>query len=215
MDLDLHPSVSLRPRSLNALVAPNEMFAKALNHNLNLQRFKVLYIWCGNYFSVLSRLDRRFQDLEIRRAFTVFQLMTILEEPRHSLIVIEHDPLLYEDAQDMVEYVSQGLHDAAKEAAVLLYSPGTDTFLEDMTKNADRVFYFYEGPRATTKLISKAYPKAEEPDHPRGLDMIRWPRKRETRPLESKITVNPRLLELQTAKQILEEDLPCQALGCG
>jgi DNA polymerase I len=53
------------------------MFAKALNHNLNLQRFKFLFI-CGNYSSVLSRLDRRFQDLEIRRAFTVFQLMTIL-----------------------------------------------------------------------------------------------------------------------------------------
>ena len=51
--------------------------------------------------------------------------MTVLEETRHSLIaliVIEHDPLLYEDAQWMVEYVSQSLHDAAKEAAVLLYS---------------------------------------------------------------------------------------------
>lgn len=80
--------------------------------------------------------------------------MTILEEPRHSLIVIEHDPLFYEDAQEIMEYVSQGLHDAAKEAAVLLYSPGTDTFLEDMTRNDDRVFYFDEGPRATTKLIS-------------------------------------------------------------
>ena len=34
--------------------------------------------------------------------------------------------------------------------------------------------------------------------------MIRWPR-RQTRPHEPKITVNPRLLELQTAKQILEE----------
>jgi hypothetical protein len=81
-------------------------------------------------------LDRRFQATEIRRAFTVFQLMTILEEARNSLIVIEHDPLLY--------------------------SPGTDTFLEDMTRNADRVFYFDEGPRATTKLISKAYPKAQK-----------------------------------------------------
>ena len=90
MDFELLPSVSLRPRSFNALVASNEMFAKALNRNLNLQRFKVLYI-CGNYSSVLSRLDRRFLDLEIRRAFTVFQLMTILEEARHSLIIIEHD----------------------------------------------------------------------------------------------------------------------------
>jgi hypothetical protein len=77
--------------------------------------------------------------------------MTILEEARHSLIIIEHDPLLYEDAQAMVEYVYQGLHDAAKEATVLLYLPGTDTFREDMTRNADRVFYFDEGPRATTK----------------------------------------------------------------
>jgi hypothetical protein len=29
-------------------------------------------------------------------------------------------------------------------------------------QNADRVFYFDEGPRATTKLISKAYPKAQK-----------------------------------------------------
>jgi len=69
------------------------------------------------------------------------------------LIVIENDPLLYEDAQGMVEYVSQGLHDAAKEATVLLYSLGTDPFREDMTRNADRVFYFDEGPRATTKRL--------------------------------------------------------------
>ena len=157
MNFDLLPSVSIRPRSFNALVAPNEMFAKALNRNLNLQRFKVLYI-CGNYSTILSQLDRRFQDLEIRRAFTVFQLMTILEEARHSLIIIEHDPMLYEDAQRMVEYVSQGLHDAAKEAAVLLYSPGTDTFLEDMTRNADSILLRL-GSRARTKLISKAYQK--------------------------------------------------------
>jgi len=151
---------------------------EALNRNLNLQRVKVLYIW-RNYSSILSRLDRRFQDLEIRRAFTVFQLMTILEEARHSLIVIEHDPLLYENAQGMIEYVSQGLHDSAKEAAVLLYSPGTDTFLENMTRNADRVFYFDEGPRATTKLISKAYPKAQKSQTTLRLGMIKLPWKRD------------------------------------
>ena len=37
------------------------------------------------------------------------------------------------------------MHDAAKEAAVLLYSPGTDTFQKDMIGNVDRVFYFDEG----------------------------------------------------------------------
>jgi hypothetical protein len=117
---------------------------------------------CGNHSSILSRLDSRFLDLEFRRAFTVFQLMTILEEARHILILIEHDLLLYEDAIGMIDLASQAMSDAAKEAAVLLYSPGTDTFLEDLTRNADRAFYFDEEPRATAKLISKAYLKAQK-----------------------------------------------------
>jgi hypothetical protein len=45
------------------------------------------------------------------------------------------------------------MSDAAKEAVVLLYSSGTDPFLEDMTRNADRVFYFDEGPRATARSL--------------------------------------------------------------
>jgi hypothetical protein len=57
---------------------------------------------------------------------------------------------------------SQAMSNASKEAAVLLYSPGIDRFLADMTGNADRIIYFNEGPRATTKLISKAYPKAQK-----------------------------------------------------
>ena len=88
--------------------------------------------------------------------------MTILEEARHSLILIEHDPLLYEHAVEMTEYISKSMSDAANEAAVLLYSPGTDTFLEDLTRNADRIFYFDEGPRGEPKLISKAYPRAQK-----------------------------------------------------
>jgi hypothetical protein len=62
-------------------------------------------------------------ELEIRRGFTIFQLMTILEEAHHSLIIIEHDPMLYEDAQEMIEYISKALKQASHEATVLLYSP--------------------------------------------------------------------------------------------
>ena len=35
--------------------------------------------------------------------------------------------------------------------------------------------------------------------------MIKLPWKREARPLEPRVKVNPKLMELQTAKQILEE----------
>ncbi len=161
MDFELYPTVTLRPQSFSALLAPRELFIQALNRNLNLQRFRVLYV-SGNYSAILSSLDRRFEALEIRRAFTVFQLMTVLEESHHSLILVEHDPLLYEDAQEMVEYVSQALREAAKEASVLLYSPGADPYLEELIKNADRVFYFDERPRAEARIVSKANPRAQK-----------------------------------------------------
>jgi len=70
--------------------------------------------------------------LEIRRGFTIFQLMTILEKANHSLIIIEHDSIPYEDSQGIVEYITQEMKQASHEATVLLYSPGIDPFLEEL-----------------------------------------------------------------------------------
>jgi DNA polymerase I len=137
MDFDLHPTVSLKERSFNVLVAPKEHFIEMLNRNLNLQLFVT-----GNFSGILSRLHRRFTELEIRRGFTTFQLMTIREEAYHSLIIIEHDLMLYEDSTEMVEYISQAMKQASHEATVLLYLPSIDPFLEDLAKGVDRVFYF-------------------------------------------------------------------------
>jgi hypothetical protein len=57
----------------------------------------------------------------------------------------------------MVEYISQAMRQAADEATVLLYSPGIDPFLEDLAKDADRVFYFEEGPREMPMLSVKTW----------------------------------------------------------
>ena len=62
----------------------------------------------------------------MRRAFTVFQLMTILQENHHSFLIVEHDPLLYEDAMDMAEYLAQALKQTFRETTVLLYAPALD-----------------------------------------------------------------------------------------
>ncbi len=161
MDLELHPSVTLQGRAWHILVAPLPMLIGALNQHLDLQRFEVLYI-CGNYSRVLSSLDRRFTSLQVRRAFTVFQLMTVLEESCHSLLIIEHDPLLYQDAEEMVEYVSQAMRTAARESTVLLYAPASDPFLEMMTNYADRVFYFGRGPGAAPRPSAKSCRKAQD-----------------------------------------------------
>ena len=100
--------------------------------------------------------------LEIRRGFTTFQLMTILEEACHCLIIVEHDPMLYEDSAEMVEYIQQALKQAAHEAMVQLYSLGIDLFLEDLAKGADRVFYFEEGPRDTSRPTAKTWLKMKD-----------------------------------------------------
>jgi DNA polymerase I len=155
MDIELHPAVSLQEETFNVLVAPHEMLVDAINTNLNMQRYKVLFV-SGNYSRILSRLNRNITELDIRRAFTSFQLMTILEENHHSFLIVEHDPLLYEDASEMVEYVAQHLRQTSREATVLLYSPALDPHLEKMTPLADRVFCFYEMPKATAKSRSKA-----------------------------------------------------------
>ena len=72
MDFELHPTVSLKERSVNVRVAPREHFIAMLNHNLNLRRYKVLFV-TGNYSGILSRPHRRFTKLEIKCGFTTFQ----------------------------------------------------------------------------------------------------------------------------------------------
>lgn len=57
--------------------------------------------------------------------------MTILEENHHSLLIVEHDPLLCEDAERrMMEYLAQALGQTSKEATVLLYAPALDPHLQ-------------------------------------------------------------------------------------
>jgi hypothetical protein len=87
--------------------------------NFNLQRFNVLYA-ISNFSGMLSQLHRSFRELEIKRGFHHVSAVTILEEAYHSLIIVEQDPILYEDSQEMVEYIQQALKQAAHEATVLL-----------------------------------------------------------------------------------------------
>jgi hypothetical protein len=47
----------------------------------------------------------------------------------------------------------------------------------------------------------------EEPDDPGGVLMIKWSWRREAKTFEPRRIINPRLLVLETAKEILEEVL--------
>jgi hypothetical protein len=76
-------------------------------------------------------------------------------------MILEHDPLLYEDAKEMAEYVARAMKEAANGSIVLLYSPASDPFLEEIMENADRIFCFSEEPRASARPSAKNCRKAQ------------------------------------------------------
>jgi lipoate-protein ligase B len=125
MELEIGPGANVQPGSFCLMISPEEFLASSLNNHLDLQRFQALYV-CGNRSGILDRLHRRFANIDVRRAFTAFQLLTVLEEVHHTLTLVEHDPLLYEGSEEMAEYIAMALKDASRESAVVLYSPMMD-----------------------------------------------------------------------------------------
>jgi hypothetical protein len=169
MDSELHPLFAVRSGTFSICMAPGEALVGVLRAALLRERLRTLYI-CGNYSRVLSHLDRRYPDFHVRRAFTVFQLLTILEEADESMIIIEHDPSLYDDVPEIVRHVGMALLDRAQHATVLLVSTGFDPVLGALSGWAHRVMYI-ECDRSGTHPAARrrAVPVRELPPGQTGL----------------------------------------------
>ena len=140
MEFDLCPSVTLETGTYNAVVAPPETIITALNQNKELQRFMFLYVG-GNYSRILTHLHRTV-NFEVRRGFTAYQIVTILSEAYHTVILVEHDPTMYatEERNMLMSQVTRALKSTAREAMVILYAPSPDRSFHTLAKQADRVF---------------------------------------------------------------------------
>lgn len=139
MEIELCRSVEILSRSLNVLVAPETIAASALRELLRGHRYLLLYI-CGNYSRLLSMLDMRSANFEIRRAFTAAQLLTIVEEAHQTLVFIEHDPSLFAESEELLEYAILALKELSRDSAVMIYSPFMDDSLRSLSNAADRIF---------------------------------------------------------------------------
>jgi len=140
MELDLFPSVTLQTGTFSAVTAPAGMIAGAINANPGLQRFMFLLV-SGNYSRIMSAIHRTSGNFEVRRAFTAFQLLTILNEAYHTIILVEHDPTHYEGIgkSAVVPQVARTLRSAARDAMVILYTPAADFTFHALAREADRV----------------------------------------------------------------------------
>jgi hypothetical protein len=141
MEFDLYPSIAMQTGTFNALIAPEALAAAGLNDNPGIQRFLFLYV-CGNFSHLLPAINRRSTNFEVQRAFTAYQLLSILQDSHHTVVFVEHDPSLYEGATEVLDPVAEALHDAGENTLVILYAPHEDDSFRTLARRADRIFYF-------------------------------------------------------------------------
>lgn len=138
METRPHPSLSVPDGSFSLLIAPEPLLLPAIEAWLTAPRERLLYI-CGNYSRFLSRIDRNCPDFAVRRAFTVHQLLTILDEADESLIILEHDGSLYDDADGAVGHVGMACRDRGRRATVIVIAPAVSPVTRRLEAHADRV----------------------------------------------------------------------------
>ncbi|AGB03251.1 type B DNA-directed DNA polymerase [Methanoregula formicica] len=138
MQIEIRMGMSLYPGSCNAVVAPVHVMVSAINSNADLQRFLFLYIG-GNYTRVLSGIPRDSTNFEIRHAFTAHQPLSVLREASHTIVLVEHDPTLFEGAEKMLAPVARALKDTGRESLVILYAPAIDRTFAALMRQADRI----------------------------------------------------------------------------
>jgi len=130
--------MNLYPGTYNAVIAPEKVMVSAINSNAELQRFLFLYV-SGNYSRILSGVNRTSKNFDVQRAFTAHQLFSILKEAGHTVILVEHDPTLFEGAEKMLLPVAGALKDAGRESLVILYTPTIDRVFSSLMRRADRI----------------------------------------------------------------------------
>jgi len=143
MEFDLYPSIAIRSGTFSMVIAPVPVVTQAINTCAALQRYLTLYS-CGNYSRILSGVHRTCSGFTIQRAFTAYQLITILREAYHTIVIVEHDGSLYENDRKMVYPVAMALREAARTAAVVCYTPVQDGAARRIAEHADRVFVIGE-----------------------------------------------------------------------
>jgi DNA polymerase I len=168
MLIELRRGMALHPCTFNAVIAPEKVMVSALNSNTDLQRFLFLYV-SGNYSRLMSSINRSSKNFEVQRAFTSHQLFTILKEVSHTVLLLEHDPTLFEGAENMLPQIAEMLKDIGRESLVILYTPSIDRSFSVLMRQADHIIEIApaEDPVGTTRHRSSRLHRTEG-NHPYG-----------------------------------------------
>jgi len=120
----------------NVLYAPAEVCRKVIESH---GACSALYI-AGNSSEVAGRVR---VNLNVRRAFTVHQLIEVLMDAYEETVFVEHDPLLFEDCDfRTLEDLLFLLRQVGRDRTLLYFSCRRDRVFDFLSKLADRYVYF-------------------------------------------------------------------------
>jgi hypothetical protein len=156
MNLRINDRIILSPGRFYAIVAPVDIFLVGLNDNPVIERYTTIFI-SGNFSRLLNGINRNSGKFDIRRAFTVHQLLTILQEEYHSIVIVEHDPTLYEDAGEVKRVVPPTMKEVSRDSIFVLYAPKMDRSFAYLAHTADHLICYDDVNDATdNRMMSKS-----------------------------------------------------------
>jgi hypothetical protein len=143
MDLRLSDRHTLSPGKFYAIAAPVKTMLAGLNSSPALGRYTTLFI-SGNFSRILDGITRPTDNLNVRRAFTAHQLLTVLRESSESIILCEHDSSLYDDAGEVKRVIPGTMKEVSRDAIFLLYSPFMDKHFSYLASACDHLIVYEE-----------------------------------------------------------------------
>jgi len=160
-EVELLPSIKpIHSGVLTAITSPTDFdVERIILDYLNTYRDGLLYV-CGNYSLIISRIGRVKHQFDVRRAFTTYQLLQILEETEHEMVFIEHDVTLSEEVRgSLMEALFLAMKDVARKGSIVVfYSTNVDAFTEYVAKNADRYIQIMKTKEGCIIRDSSTYP---------------------------------------------------------
>ena len=136
MLIELRKGMTLHPGTFHAVIAPEKVMVSALTASADLRRF--LYV-SGRYSRLLSCIKGSAGNAEVRRAFSARQVFALLQEVSHTVVFLEHDPAVFDGAEEMIPQVEDILREIGRESLVILYAPSPDRSFSLLMRHADRI----------------------------------------------------------------------------
>ena len=137
MFVEIYRGITLHPGTFAAVVSPEQAVTAALTGNHDLRRF-LLLVLTGPGSRLGAGISGTFPDAEIRTITCAGQLLEGLRDAHHTIVLVGHDPALFDGCEETAAPVAAALRALGREALVILHTESRDPVFAALARNADR-----------------------------------------------------------------------------